>query len=59
MNEHIESFLDHYIDLAVAPEYAVLLTGKWGSGKTFFIKNFLALKDNSRSALSFIVSKAI
>jgi len=52
MNEHIESFLDHYIDLAVAPEYAVLLTGKWGSGKTFFIKNFLESKKDDKKIIN-------
>ena len=51
MNEHIESFLNHYIDLAIAPEYAVLLTGEWGSGKTFFIKNFLESKKDDKKII--------
>lgn len=52
MNEHIESFLNHYIDLAIAPEYAVLLTGEWGSGKTFFIKNFLESKKDDKKIIN-------
>jgi hypothetical protein len=35
-NEHISQFLDYYIKLP-NPQYAVLLKGKWGSGKTHFI----------------------
>ncbi|MFY9143558.1 P-loop NTPase fold protein [Sulfuricurvum sp.] len=40
VNQHIHEFLDYYIKLD-KPEYAVLLSGKWGSGKTFFIENFI------------------
>jgi len=52
MNDHIESFLNHYIDLSIAPEYAVLLTGEWGSGKTFFIKNFLESKKGDKKIIN-------
>src|SRR5665647_1438935 len=38
MNEHIIEYLNYYIDLD-NPQYAVLLKGNWGCGKTFFIKN--------------------
>ena len=37
---HIENFLDYYTALT-APHYAVLLTGKWGIGKTFFITKYM------------------
>lgn len=40
MNKHIESFLNHYIDLPVAPEYAILLTGEWEVVKLFSLKTF-------------------
>lgn len=40
MNKHIEENLKHYITLE-NPEYAVLLSGKWGSGKTYFIDRFV------------------
>jgi hypothetical protein len=38
-NEHISQFLDYYIKLP-NPQYAVLLKGKWGSGKTHFINEY-------------------
>lgn len=40
MNEDVLRFLDKYKD-DPDPQYAVLLDGKWGCGKTFFIKNWL------------------
>ncbi|MCU0438416.1 MAG: KAP family NTPase [Raineya sp.] len=46
MNEHIEQYLNYYTSLKVSPEYAVLLRGKWGSGKTWFIKNYIGEKKN-------------
>jgi Flp pilus assembly CpaF family ATPase len=39
INQHIHEFLEYYIKLD-KPEYAVLLSGKWGSGKTHFINRF-------------------
>lgn len=39
-NQAVTDFLNYYIGLE-APEYAVMLKGEWGSGKTWFIKNFL------------------
>jgi len=41
LNTHINTFLKHYINLEISPEYALLLSGEWGSGKTFFINEFL------------------
>lgn len=38
-NKHINEFLDYYIELS-NPQYAVLLKGKWGSGKTYFINEY-------------------
>lgn len=40
MNEDIIRFLNRYTDDS-DPQYAVLLDGKWGCGKTFFIKSWL------------------
>ena len=34
MNENIKKFLDDYMKNA-DPQYAVMLTGRWGCGKTF------------------------
>ena len=41
MNENINSYLDYYLSLEVKPEYAILLRGKWGCGKSWFIKNYM------------------
>jgi len=40
MNKHIEKYLDQYLNHP-NPDYAVMLTGEWGCGKTFFIKNYI------------------
>ena len=40
MNENIKKFLDDYMKNA-DPQYAVMLTGSWGCGKTFFINHWL------------------
>ncbi len=39
INKHIDEFLKYYCELK-SPEYAVMLKGKWGSGKTFYINKF-------------------
>jgi uridine kinase len=39
-NESIENYLDYYCGLQEAPKLAILLKGKWGSGKTWFIKKY-------------------
>jgi hypothetical protein len=44
-NMHIEEYLDNYLILPT-PEYAILLNGKWGSGKTYFIKKFIEDRKN-------------
>ena len=40
-NQHIANFLDGYLSASNKPDYAVLITGDWGSGKTHFIKKYL------------------
>lgn len=46
MNKQIFDFLNGYVKLP-SPQYAVLLRGKWGCGKTYFVKNWLAEFDKS------------
>lgn len=41
-NQHVREFLNYYCELPKKPQYAVLLVGLWGSGKTWFIKDFVA-----------------
>ena len=40
MNRNIRSYLDKYIKYE-NPQFAVMLTGKWGCGKTYFIKDWI------------------
>jgi KAP family P-loop domain len=40
-NKHIYDYLTYYKNLRTPPEYAVLIKGSWGCGKTWFITNFL------------------
>lgn len=40
-NNHIREFLKYYCGLPKRPQYAVLLTGLWGSGKTWFVEDFI------------------
>ena len=40
INSHIEEYLNYYCNLSSAPGFAVLLKGDWGSGKTWFIKEY-------------------
>jgi hypothetical protein len=45
-NLHIEEYLTWYLDPTrnKMPDFAVLITGGWGSGKTTFIRNYLNYK---------------
>ena len=40
-NQHIADFLDGFLNVSNQPDYAVLITGDWGSGKTHFIRKYL------------------
>ncbi len=44
MNKHIIQYLDYYTSLDITPGYAVMLRGNWGSGKTWFIKDYISSK---------------
>lgn len=41
MTSHLRKYLDYYNKLN-APEYAVLVTGPWGIGKTYQVRHFLS-----------------
>lgn len=40
-NKHVREFLQYYAGLSTSPEYAVLVDGKWGSGKTHIVRTFV------------------
>ena len=41
LNKHIDEFLDYYLNKCLNPDFAILLKGKWGCGKSYYIKNYL------------------
>lgn len=41
MNKHVDDFLDYYLNMCLEPDFAILLKGKWGCGKSYYIKNYL------------------
>lgn len=48
-NQHILEFLNYYCsDEILNPQYAVLLKGKWGSGKTHFINSYKKQLDEKK-----------
>ena len=48
-NKHIEDYLNEYLRIE-KPGFAVLIKGAWGSGKTYFVKNYIEhqLKPNNK-----------
>jgi len=42
MNEHIENYCIEYIESEFNPQFAILLKGEWGCGKTYFINNLIS-----------------
>ena len=46
INSYIENYLNSYLKID-KPEFAILLSGKWGSGKTYFIENYIEQKDKT------------
>lgn len=53
MNEHIVYFLDGYLKIS-EPDFAVMLKGERGGGKTYSIQNYLSAemqKNRSENSL--------
>jgi Cdc6-like AAA superfamily ATPase len=40
-NRHVREYLSYYLSLTHSPQYAVMVSGAWGIGKTYLIKNFM------------------
>lgn len=40
-NEYISKYLKYYFELSSAPSYAVMLSGEWGCGKTWYINKLV------------------
>lgn len=41
MNTYVKENIKKYVELDANPEYAILLNGAWGCGKTYFINELL------------------
>jgi len=54
LNQHIEKFLDYYCGLPTAPQYAVMLKGKWGSGKTHYINEYKRILDKKEKKYIYV-----
>lgn len=53
-NKHIEEYFDYYFDGKKNFEYAVLLNGAWGSGKTWFVKQYLEKKEDDKRKICYV-----
>lgn len=47
-NVQIEKFFKYYFDMPSAPNYAILLDGPWGSGKSFFVEEIKKISQNTK-----------
>ena len=56
MNRNILTFLNEYAEIP-DPQYAIMLRGAWGCGKTFFIRQWMEQLKSNRDADK--VSKSI
>ena len=48
MNNAIDSYIKYYSNLSYPPGYSILLRGKWGSGKTYYIKKTLSTENEKK-----------
>ncbi|HFS3124102.1 TPA: P-loop NTPase fold protein, partial [Escherichia coli] len=40
-NEELTSYLNYLVDLEKSPNFAVMIDGEWGSGKTWFVRKLM------------------
>lgn len=52
-NAHVREYLEYYVGLD-KPGFAVLLTGAWGAGKTWFINDFIERAGKKEKSKAFI-----
>ncbi|NEV79024.1 hypothetical protein DYI24_18470 [Rhodopseudomonas sp. BR0C11] len=55
-NAHVLEFLHHYCDPENQFDYAVLIRGRWGAGKTFLINKFLKERKERAQSKNLYVS---
>ena len=47
MNKHVEQYLNYFLGLPVSPNYAVMVTGQWGAGKTQLVRKVCEAFDSA------------
>lgn len=50
VNAHLENYLNYYQTLE-APRFAVLITGEWGTGKTYLVRKLLPSEGDEAKAI--------
>lgn len=53
-NKHIFDYLDYYVDLPNPPYYAIMLTGSWGIGKSYNIKQYLKALETRHKKVAYV-----
>lgn len=53
-NLHVRSYLDHYLEMACPPHFAVLLDGPWGAGKTHFVRSVLDHRYDEQTPYAYV-----
>ncbi|WP_445345960.1 P-loop NTPase fold protein [Acinetobacter bohemicus] len=53
-NQHIEEYFDYYFEGKKQFEYAILLNGEWGSGKTWFVKKYIEKQKSLKKKVAYI-----
>lgn len=54
VNSEITSYLNFYTENTNPKNYAVLIDGEWGAGKTHFIKEFIETKKKEKDKFIYI-----
>lgn len=49
LNQHITDYLEYYCNLSHPPKFGLLIKGEWGSGKTYFVKQYIENKKSSKN----------
>ncbi len=53
-NRHVKDFINYYSKLKVAPEYAVLIKGPWGCGKSHLVQQCMNELDSGDNPVKFL-----
>jgi KAP family P-loop domain len=54
INAHVNRAITDYLEMSPAPRYALCVTGEWGSGKTFLLKQQIAKLESSGRPVAYV-----